>query len=39
MFDDGNKILDALLNIRRLFEKNIDSIKYILEQKNLYNDF
>ena len=30
MFDDGNKILDALLNIRRLFEKNIGSIKSIL---------
>jgi len=39
MFDDGNKILDALLNIRRLFEKNIGSIKSILEQENLCNDF
>ena len=39
MLDDGNKILDALLNIRRLFEKSIGSIKYILEQETLYNDF
>ena len=39
MLEEGYKAIEALLNIRKLFDKNLDSIKFLLKQENAYNDF
>ena len=39
MLDDGNKVIESLHALRKLFDKQIDFIRSILNQKNLQNDF
>jgi len=39
MLDDGNKVIESLHALRKLFDKQIDFIRSILQPINLQNDF